>query len=116
MANTITPSQIGYNAPGSRNRSEIYLGRNTNVEFEAIGLGKNYRPDELQALKIHISRNNKSEGAIYIDIEDILNIKQQNAINSELFLKLREASVCVINENTGESEEKKIIILSTEPF
>lgn len=118
MAKTIVPSQLGYTAPGSRLRSQLFLGKNVNVQFEALGLGDDGRPDELQALKIHISQNGVAQGAIYLDVTDVLELKQKNSSLSgkELFLKLREASVCVLNEQTGEGEEKKIIILSSEPF
>lgn len=117
MANTIIPSQLGYTAPGSALRSQVYLGKNVSVDFEAVGLGRGGRPDELEALKIHISQNGEAQLALYIDVTDILALKAANpSLTGEVFLQLKKVSVCEINDSTGESEEKGMIILGSSTF
>lgn len=117
MANTIIPSQIGYTAPGSALRSQIYLGKQVTVDFEAVGLGAGGRPDELEALKIHISQNGQAQVALYIDVTDILALKASNPnLTGEVFLQLKKVSVCEVNDTTGESEEKGMIILGSSTF
>jgi len=117
MATTIIPSQLGYTAPNTASRSQIYLGKNFNVEFEAVGIGNDGRPDELQALKIHLSQAGVPLGAIYLDVTDIIALKATNpAIPSEVFLKLTEVSLCEVNDVTGETEEKRMIILGSPSY
>ncbi len=121
MSNTIIPSQFGYTAPNTTNRSQIYLGRNSNLGdsgFEAVGQGAGGRPDVLQALKIYLTKEDGSPlGAIHIDVSDIVTLKAANSnIPTELFLKLTEVSVCEINDVTGESEEKRMVILGSPTY
>lgn len=117
MPSTIVPSQLGYTAPSTPNRSQIYLGKDLNVNFEAVGLGADGRPDELQALKIHLSQGGVALGAIYLDVTDIIALKQSNSnIPSELFLKLTEVSVCESDTATGETTEKRMVILGSPTY
>lgn len=117
MSNSIIPTQLGYTAPNTPSRSQIYLGKDVNAQFEAIGLGEEGRPDALQALKIHLSQNGVAKGAIYLDITDIIALQNANSnIPAELFLKLMEVSVCEINPSTGDGEEKKMVILGSPTY
>jgi len=118
MPNSILPTQLGYTAPGSTLRSQIYLGKNVNADFEAVGVGADGRPDALQALKIHLTKEDGTAiGAIYLDVTDIITLKEANSnIPTELFLKLVEVSVCEINDTTQESEEKKMVVLGSPTY
>jgi hypothetical protein len=132
MANTIIPSQLGYNAPGSTNRSEVWIGRDVSVSFEAVGLGKGRRPDALEALKINISKiENAGQSnetvtlvsSLYLDVTDVLEITNQanypstNGVKDELFLKLREFAVCEDTDNDGIGDtEKRVVILASQSY
>ena len=131
MSNSIVPSQIGYTSPGSDLRSQIYLGRDTFVNFEAIGLGANQRPDALQSLKINISKivnYGKSDqlietrGSIYLDIDDIIKIQSSDYYPStedggaeNLMLQLKEVSVCE-QDKDGNSVEKRMVIIGSQTY
>lgn len=118
MANTILPSQLGYTAPNSPLRSQVYIGKKVSASFEAIGLGERGRPDELQALKIYLSENGEAVGAVHLDVTDLYQVISENASlkGKEVFLKFRTVSVCEVNDETGEAEEKKMVILGSETF
>ena len=118
MPNSVIPTQLGYTAPGSSLRSQIYLGKDVNASFEAVGIGGGGRPDALQALKIHLTKEDGTAiGAIYLDVTDIITLKEENSnIPDELFLKLVEVSVCEINDTTQESEEKRMVILGSPTY
>lgn len=117
MANSIIPTQLGYTAPNTTYRSQIYLGKDVSANFEAVGLGAGGRPDVLQALKIHLSQGGVGLGAIYLDVTDIIALKAANPnIPNELFLKLVQVSVCEINNLTGEGEEKNMVILGSPTY
>ena len=126
MASTIIPSQIGYTAPGSAKRSQIYMGKNVAVGFEAIGLGLNGRPDVLEAFKIHISKIDKEgvaspAGAFYFDITDVLEIQAKTnfpkvkGVAEELFFKPREVSICEIDKD-GNGVEKNMVIFGSQTY
>ena len=115
MSNSVIPSQFGYTAPNSTNGSQIYLGKNVGVQFEAVGLGQGGRPDVLNAVKIHISKDGVAQGAIYINVEDVLTLKAANSnLTGEVFLKLKEVAVC--EEIDGVSTEKRMVILGSETY
>jgi hypothetical protein len=116
MPNSIIPTQLGYTAPKSSLRSQVFIGKNTSVDFEAVGLGEGGRPDELQALKIYLnSLNSEKKCVLHFDISDVETLLESQNFN-EFFLKIREVSVCQINDDTDESEEKKMLILGSEPY
>jgi hypothetical protein len=115
MARTILPSQLGYTAPSSSYGSRVYIGRDVSVSFEAAGLGEGGRPDGIDALRIHIGQGD-TQGIIYLDITDVNQIIAASQIKGNLFLKLREVSVCQVNDATGDSEEKKMVVLASEPY
>ena len=117
MPNSIIPTQLGYTSPDSSLRSQLYLGKNVSVDFEAVGAGAGGRPDALAAVKIHLSQDGTALGAIYLDVSDIIALKDANEnIPSELFLRLRQVSVCEINEATGEGEEKNMVVLASATY
>ena len=118
MPNSIVPTQIGQTSPDSPLRSQVYIGRNVSVSFEAIGIGDGGRPDELQALKIYISKDGVKYGAIHFDVEDIADLFTDipDLLSEELFLKPVKVSVCEVNETTGEGEEKQMVVLGSKTY
>lgn len=127
MANTIIPSQFGYSAPGSNLGSQIILGRDMSVSFEGIGLGAQGRPDILETLKINICINSGVSGnasstaqkiaSFNINCSDIRSLYTGNVnFPSAPEFKIREFSVCEINDTTEESEERKVALFASQSY
>jgi hypothetical protein len=125
MSNSIVPSQIGYTAIGSQSGSQIIFGKDFSVSFEAIGLGGNLRPDPLEAFRINISALSGYKGAssdkkiasFSISKQDIYSLYTGNVnFPSSPEFKLREFSVCVYNEDTQDSEEKRVALFASDVY
>lgn len=131
MANTIVPSQLGYTAPNSTNGSQVFIGKDTLVSFEAIGLGQDGRPDYLEHLKINISRlvtqdeslSPQTVCSISINVNEVISIisnenyPSTNNVKDVLQLKLREFAVCEDTDGDGVAdEEKKVVMLASQSY
>ena len=121
MSNTVIPSQLGYTAPDSSLRSQVFIGKDLGLSFEAVGVGKDGRPDQLQALKIYISEGSERYAAIHIDVEDVKamfadGLTIPDGENPQVFIKLRTVSVCEVDDKTGEAIEKKMVILGSQAY
>jgi hypothetical protein len=127
MASTITPSQFGYTAPGSTLGSQIFLGRDLSLSFEGVGFGEGGRPDILESLKINICINSGIEGnsqnapqkiaSFNISYSDIRSLYTGNSnFPSTPEFKLRQFSVCEINDSTQESEERNVAFFASQSY
>lgn len=119
MANSFFPPQVGFIPTGlnsTRYNSSVVLGRNGNVQWEAVGFGADGRPDNLEYFNIYLTNvsgvNPAVRGAISMNVGDIQTIidGNSNATAAALTFKLREVDVC------DSSVAKKMIFLATEPY
>lgn len=113
------PAQIGFIPKKEGQKSEIIIGKDVSVEYEAIGFGADARPEELNSLTINISDGSVTPSvkklSIKIDIADVLAIIAANpSVPSNLTVSLKEASVCeVVGEETV---EKRMLILASQTY
>lgn len=126
MKNTVIPTQLGYSAPGSNNKSRVIIGKNSITEDDGIGAGMDLRPDALEEFHLNISRI-KNGGTIVEEskllISLILTQEATDKIIEEIgrkkddpiVLELKEVSVC-ISDDDGEGVEKKMLIIGSEPY
>ena len=121
--NPTTPTQLGYTPSGSQYGSQIVLGRNVTGAWEAIGMGANGRPAPLDRFIVNISDTHDSlnptvPGVVNMNVSDLITIIYASGSNapSQLDLKLREVSVCEVNEDTGDSEEKLMVVLCSQTY
>jgi len=128
-SNTSNPTQIGYTPLGYTGLgSQVVIGRNTRSEWEAIGYGSGARPDILQQFVINLSYQGDffnpvsadnplaTDTNITLNVADIVTAFSGNLANfpSTLSLKLTEVSVCEMV--SGESREKRMIIIGSQTY
>lgn len=128
MPNTVLPAQLGtvpFNpgGSGSASNSQIVMGRDPTVTFEAVGLGAQGRPDYLQTVKINFSKapsgsnTYKQMGSVSFDVADVYSFFTGNLnVPQNLNIKFRQVSVCEVNDTTQETEERAMIILASQTF
>ncbi len=134
FSNTSNPTQIGYTPlgfngiTGEGGGSQVVIGRDTNVEWEAIGYGSGARPDILQRMIVNLSYQRainepvsdtnplESDTKISLDVSDIILAYSGNAANfpNRLLLTFKEASVCEIV--SGNAVEKRMIIIGSQTY
>ena len=119
MANSFYPSQIGFIPTGvasPNNTSTIYLGRNVDVAWEAVGFGAQGRPDYLETININLTKIDGATqtrlGTISMNVSDIQDIidGNSNAQAAALTLSLREVAVC------DNGTARAMIILASDPY
>ncbi len=122
MFNTVTPTQIGFiptGANGTVKTSSLYLGKNVDVTWEAVGLGAQGRPDYLQVVNLNLTKVVGTSnpiltrlGTISFDVSDLQTIiaGNSNATAAALTFKLREVDVC------DSTTARKMMVLSSLPY
>lgn len=127
MPNTFFPTQIGTTPSGYQGGSQVIIGRDLRVSWEAVGFGAGGRPDALENFVINISqlsgvapiqssKLNGWRGQISLNVNDLVNIMKTNpAIAASGFnMKFREVSVC---EQVGDgTQEMKMLILASQTY
>lgn len=127
--NSLLPTQIGF-IPGvdgsgeqvKNQTSELVLGRNVTGDWEAIGFGKNGRPDYLEKVTLNIAYRMGDNTKVLplritIDANVVYDIWMNNADTpSDGFnLITKEVAVCETDDE-GNSTEKRMIILASETY
>lgn len=119
MSSSFFPPQVGFIPTGTTTgvlNSTVYLGRNVDVTWEAIGFGAQGRPDYLQTLYMNLTKvqgTTKTRLAtLKFDVADIQTIINADsaATAAALTFKLRQVSVCDNGTN------KKMIILASDTY
>jgi len=127
MPNSIIPTQLGYSAPSSSLGSQIFLGKDISIDFEAIGAGAEGRPDILESFKMNITlvsgaasnftNTNIKIASFNITANDVRGLYTGNAnfpANAEF--RLRQFSVCEFNDVTQESEERNVALWACQTY
>ena len=122
IPNVTTPPQIGFTPAGSTLGSQIVMGKNTAVTFEAIGYGEKGRPQELQKIVINLSKFEGTTyttiGSISLDVQAITDLIAANSnIPNPISMTLREVAVCEDTDNDGTADaEKRMIIIGSQTY
>lgn len=121
--NTIFPTQIGYTPRSSDGSqpSQLVFGKNINVNWEAVGLGTNGRPDPLEAVSINITLTQGGVTTqpliITIVANDLITIMTNPNAPATFEMKLREVAVCEDTNNDGTADtEKRMVILGSATY
>jgi len=116
MPNTFIPSQLGWTQTGSANGSQIVLGKDLTVGWEAAGFGKAGRPDILEKVVINLTNTvqnpDAKRGSISIDVADLMTVIEANPENapSVFRFELRQMDVC------DNGIAKKIMVLASQTY
>lgn len=122
MPQSIIPTQIGSTPHSSSTTSKVVIGRDETLTWEAAGIGENGRPDNLEFLIINITNFNagaKTKVAqILLNVGDIMSIFNLNpkTVPAMIDMRIREVSCCEINDQTGEAEERKMMIVASQTY
>ncbi len=130
ISNTSNPTQVGYTPLGYIDGSQVIIGRDSSVAWEAVGYGSGARPDFLQKFKINLSYQQditqplsdsnplETNTFISLDITDLLEAYNANPDNfpTQLNLTFKEASVCEIPEGETEARERRMIIIGSQTY
>jgi len=121
MPNTFYPTQVGFTPSGSFQGSQVIIGRNIDVQWEAIGFGAGGRPDPVNNMVINLTftANNGTAlrvGEVRLNAEELFDIAIENNLQDDTIeLTFREISVCETDDE-GNASEKKMIILASQTY
>jgi len=121
MPNTFYPTQIGFTPSGSANGSQIIIGRNIDVSWEAVGFGAEGRPDITQNMVINltfeaIDGTTLRVGEVKLNAKELFDIAVENNLQDEVIeISFKEISICETDDE-GNSTEKKMMILASKPY
>jgi hypothetical protein len=119
MSNSFFPPQIGFiPTTGSTgiNTSTLYLGRNVDTTWEAVGFGQAGRPDYLETLYLNLTKLNAGVpdriATLAFNVADVQTIitSHSNAGAAALTFQIREVDVC------SAGVAKKMMILASAPY
>lgn len=121
MPDSIIPTQIGSTPPGSSLDSQVVIGKDTTVSFEAVGIGSQGRPDYVQNVIINLSKieNNTTVtiAKIQLNVGDLITLMDKNKnMPKNLSLALKEVAVCEIADGSEEAVDKRMIVLASDTY
>lgn len=126
--NTSNPTQIGftpasYHPTGNvQGGSQVIIGRDVTASWEAIGYGSGARPDILENFVINLTNTHTgidkgNKVSIILNYQELISIATGNPFSfpgTGLNLVLKEVSVCEMV--SGESQEKRMIIIGSQTY
>lgn len=113
------PSQIGFlptGANGTAQTSTVYLGRDIDASYDAIGLGAGGRPDYLSIIQIPLVQRADDgtltkQGTITLDVGAIVSGREANSnLPTNINLVLKEVAVC----DAGTA--KRMMVIASDPY
>ncbi len=125
MANSLLPTQIGSIASGLNSSdvfqpSKVVIGNNITGGFQAVGFGTNGSPSILQDLVINITTNQQypttSPIIIRINADDLSSITSNPNAPLDFVIKIKEVSICEVDDITNESVEKRMVVLASQTY
>lgn len=116
MPNTFLPTQIGSTSLSYPSGSQVVIGRNIDVTFDAAGFGTGGRPDVVQNVILNLTETVDTFqvrlGTVSFNIADFLTILNTNPNTPDQFdMRLRQVLVC----DNGVTKNAIILMSQTYP-